>query len=525
MAQSFSLGLRQVWEDLSVMQSPGFYWVNSNRQSDAQLFCQQVIAAQQEDSRAALICCGSKPEKLMAGIKAPALKKLPLYTLPEKKAALLSLPDDLMRALNPSHRLLILFVHASQWQTFTSQELHAWADGLRHWLRSRHCTLLILSHGNGVSRLRDQLGTAHQILSGLASLQWQQDSAQYLVSWWSTQKSINANQLLTLVPGELGWQPFEEHGRPLAAASGRNDEEEYLAEIGILEGAPPLSRSWRLFDNNAQLAQHGMLQLAATLIFSLAHTEQIETLAYHIHGLRRLRGDNMKIVVREMKPCLRYSDERLLLACGANLIAPHLAPLSRFLTMLEGVQGQRFPRHVPEDIDILLAGLRPLQVKGYMRPGDFTDTVLKLMENTLLPENGKGVMVALRPAPGLHAEQAMTLCHLRRFGDVMTIIQGQLVLYLSTCRINDLETALQHIFRLPVDEAFSNRKVWYQDTDIISEIKVLGHAQSTTQLGKTALPVFPASAGETAAPTRERRQPVAITLLASNPREPSHAES
>ncbi len=163
MAQSFSLGLRQVWEDLSVMQSPGFYWVNSNRQSDAQLFCQQVIAAQQEDSRAALICCGSKPEKLMAGIKAPALKKLPLYTLPEKKAALLSLPDDLMRALNPSHRLLILFVHASQWQTFTSQELHAWADGLRHWLRNRHCTLLILSHGNGVSRLRDQLGTAHQI--------------------------------------------------------------------------------------------------------------------------------------------------------------------------------------------------------------------------------------------------------------------------------------------------------------------------------------------------------------------------
>ena len=115
--------------------------------------------------------------------------------------------------------------------------------------------------------------------------------------------------------------------------------------------------------------------------------------------------------------------------------------------------------------------MRPLQLKGYMRPEPFSQAVLSLMGNTLLPEDGKGVMVALRPATGLRAEQAMTLCHLRRFGDVMTVVQGRLVLFLSTCRINDLDTALKFIFRLPVDEAFSNRVVWHQDVDIISEIK------------------------------------------------------
>ena len=177
-----------------------------------------------------------------------------------------------------------------------------------------------------------------------------------------------------------------------------------------------------------------------------------------------------------MSASLRYSDERLLLACGANLIVPHVAPLSRFLTMLEGIQGQRFSRHVPADIDALLAGLRPLQLKGYMRPEPFSRAVLSLMGNTLLPEDGKGVMVALRPATGLRAEQAMTLCHLRRFGDVMTVVQGRLVLFLSTCRINDLDTALKFIFRLPVDEAFSNRVVWHRDVDIISEIKRMAGA-------------------------------------------------
>ena len=91
-----------------------------------------------------------------------------------------------------------------------------------------------------------------------------------------------------------------------------------------------------------------------------------------------------------MSASLRYSDERLLLACGANLIVPHVAPLSRFLTMLEGIQGQRFSRHVPADIDALLAGLRPLQLKGYMRPEPFSQAVLSLMGNTLLPRTAKG---------------------------------------------------------------------------------------------------------------------------------------
>lgn len=92
------------------------------------------------------------------------------------------------------------------------------------------------------------------------------------------------------------------------------------------------------------------------------------------------------------------------------------------------------------------------------------------MNNTLLPENGKGVLVALRAVPGLQARQALTLCHLRRYGDVVTVSDNRLLLFLSTCRINDLDTALSHIFRLPVAEAFSNRLVWYQDQEIISEM-------------------------------------------------------
>ncbi|KFK93686.1 MULTISPECIES: cellulose biosynthesis protein BcsE [unclassified Serratia (in: enterobacteria)] len=521
MAHSFLLGIRQIWEELSVMQSPGFYWVNVDRQIDANLLCRQIITAQTEDSLLALICSHDKPSHLLADLPSPAIKKLPLYTLPDKKTALLFLRDDLMRTLHPKNRLLILLAQADLWQTFTDDELRVWSYGLAKWLRQRQCTLILLSYGSGVNKLKDRLSAEHRILNGLANLQWQQDSAQYLVNWWSTANCINANQLMTLYPTPEGWLAQEEEKTTSSPTRVVSDAGRYLAERSILEGAPPLSVNWKLFENSVLLTQHGMQAMAATLIYALYQSDQVEILAHQIHSLRRQRGNGLKIVVREMSASLRYSDERLLLACGASLIVPHIAPLSSFLTMLEGVQGQRLSRYIPVNIDALLAGLRPLPVKGYLPLEDFSKAVVSLLENTLLPEDGKGVMVALRPVPGLSARQSMTLCHQRRFGDIMTVAQNRLFLFLSTCRINDLDTALKFIFRLPVREAFSNWVVWYEDVDILSEIKRLAQnmelAQSTLKRDLKSAPKTAATVEDV--PTEERRQPIPITLLSHGQKE------
>ncbi|WP_273876807.1 BcsE family c-di-GMP-binding protein, partial [Serratia marcescens] len=74
-------------------------------------------------------------------------------------AALAQLSDDLMRALRPQNRLLSLLAHASLWQTFTTEELREWTRTLAAWLRRQGCTLLILSHGGGINKLKGQLST------------------------------------------------------------------------------------------------------------------------------------------------------------------------------------------------------------------------------------------------------------------------------------------------------------------------------------------------------------------------------
>ncbi|XBS68486.1 cellulose biosynthesis protein BcsE [Acerihabitans sp. KWT182] len=336
---------------------------------------------------------------------------------------------------------------------------------------------LILAYGSGVSQLKNQLISQVPVLSGLSSVQWLQDCIRYQVSWWFNGKGIIANQAMTWETDSGG--RFMQSILSPSYSPSVNDEQLCLAEKSVLEGAPPLSANWRLLDDNALVLQQGMLRHSATLIFSLTESEQVARLAQQIHTLRRQRGIDLKLVVREMKASLRYTDERLLLACGANLVAPYIAPLSRFLTMLEGIQGQRFTRHVPASIDALLAAVHPSQFKGAVNNALFRQVVPTLIENPLMPEDDKGILIALRPVPGLPPRQALSLCRLRRGGDLMTATASRIYLFLSNCRINDLDTVLGYLFRLPIAEAFSNRQVWTQDVQILSQVKLIGNTGPT----------------------------------------------
>ena len=66
------------------MQAPGFIGSISTGKATPRC-CVAVIAAQPATLKVALICSGDKPDRLLAELASPALQKLPLYQLPEKK--------------------------------------------------------------------------------------------------------------------------------------------------------------------------------------------------------------------------------------------------------------------------------------------------------------------------------------------------------------------------------------------------------------------------------------------------------
>ncbi|CUU25587.1 cellulose biosynthesis protein [Duffyella gerundensis] len=471
MKKPWSLGLKQVQSEFIMMDTPGCYWVTATREEDGRTFIRQVIASQQALT---LISSAEKPQRLLQPVPAEGPDRIPMYSLKKNRKSLLQLSDDLMRIHNSKSGLMVFYCDVSHWNTLSGQEISDWLKKTRRRLITQKITLLILTTGFEISHLRNHLQHCFRQLDGAAHIDHQQDSWQYRISWWNYNNVLIADRAvrLTLTQERFTALPQSEKNQPLSL----NDENNYIAEQQVLEGAPPLSKQWLLYESNAQVFSRAQQASTATVIFSLARNEQINELAEYIHGLRLTRGSGLKIVLREMQTSLRYSDERLLLACGVNVIVPHGASLSRFLSALEGIQGQIWSRHIPGDLTLLKNAMQPLQERGYLSLDAFCDAVRRLVSNTVLPENGKGLLVALRPVPGMKAEQLIALCKPRRYGDLATLTGQRICLFLSSCRYSDLDTALRSIFRLPHDEIFSNRLVWFEDAQILTEISQMNDA-------------------------------------------------
>jgi len=157
--------------------------------------------------------------------------------------------------------------------------------------------------------------------------------------------------------------------------------------------------------------------------------------------------------------------------------------------------------------------LQPLHEKGYLRLDAFCQSVSQLISNTLLPENDKGLLVALRPVPQLQPQQILTLCKPRRFGDLVTVLEDRVILFLSSCRYNDLDKALKYIFSLPHDELFANRMVWFEDNHILAEVSNIKKLtpMAIQELTPVSESLLESTLKPVDAPVRSAPQP--ITLL------------
>ncbi|WP_165731072.1 cellulose biosynthesis c-di-GMP-binding protein BcsE [Enterobacter hormaechei] len=463
----FSIGIQSLWDELRHMPVGGVWWVNTDRNEDAISLVNQTIAAQGKDSRVAVITMGEEPKSIIRLDSDRGPQTVRLFSMPAEADSLYFLPRDIQCSIVPEHYLLILKCSNNGLQNIPSEKLLKWLERINRWAKNQNCTLLVVNPGSNNDKLFSLLMSEYRSLYGLASIRVQTDSHLYDVAFWCNEKGVSSRQQLTLKHVGDEWHLAQQEE---TVVQPRSDEKRVLSHIAVLEGAPALSEHWSLFDTNEALFDEARTTQAATIIFSLIQNNQIETLARHIHTLRRQRGSALKIVVRENNTSLRAPDERLLLGCGANMVIPWNAPLSRCLTLIESIQGQQFNRHVPEDISTLLSMTQPMKLRGYQKWDTFCDAVGNMMSNTLLPADGKGVMVALRPVPGIRVEQALTLCRPNRIGDIMTIGDNRLVLFLSFCRVNDLDTALNHIFPLPTADIFSNRMVWFEDNLIAAEL-------------------------------------------------------
>ncbi len=454
--KTISLAIDGLPYELTRLRTGGVYWIACADAAHADLFAAGVLAGSAELPLAVVGALGRSPAPMVAPLAAeqgPARIRLYEATVADLPSAVRALPIDLARCAAARGTLCVVQVPAAALENLEGAHLARWCGQLHDWAAAGgHCVLL-LCHGE-VATLAPRLLPLNRLCAGVAQLYPHRGALQYLVHYWSNAEGVFAHRDF-----ESEWRGFHLHvmadGDGLMAAvlaQEGGDRFLYLAQAQALEGAPPFSPAWRLFDNWSALMAGALQAQAATAVLSIDENADVDALTRIVFHLRSERGNGLKLVVREMQPCLRYADERLLLESGASLVAPSSLPLARFLTLLETIQGQVWQGRLPQDPERLIRLHRPPDVGGIVTPVQFRQLAGELLDQ------GEGVVesavLVLQPVAGVSPVQALQQLQMRRRGDFACMHAGQVWLFLFACRSDGIERALGNLFRLPWRELF-----------------------------------------------------------------------
>lgn len=487
---SFSLSIPHLREEWVQLRQGGLYWLLCEQADEADTLCRQVLAGMPADSRAILVACGRWPATLLDALAAdqgPGTLWPYAFSEGDATSALRRLGRELWRLRAPRSQLILLLAPATCWDAFADPALEEWCGELQRWLMQCGCSLLVLSYGQ-VARSCGRLLASNESLSGLAQLTYSDGALNYQVHYWRNALGVQAAVEARLVRTAGGYVCQAETACDDMSPAA-SDRHLYLARHIALEGVPPLSEHWRLYADDTSLLSAAGSATAACVIFVVADNSHVSALAECLYRLRQRRGRALRLVVREIAPCLRYLDERLLLLCGATLIVPFGTGLSRFLGLLDSLSGQLWTRSLPEGLGATLKRLRPPALRGLLPAREFASAVVDLFG---ADQDGEvnHLLLCLRPLEGLALSPLLGQCRLRRAGDLACVADGDLWLFLFACRPDVLEMALEHVFRLPWRELFGSYRVC-SDTEELEAVVVANETERLPAPGEAerVLPV------------------------------------
>lgn len=450
-----SLAFDGLPHEFTRLRAGSLYWLACADASQADLIAAGVLAGADDVRMAVAASLGRTPASMLEPLRpgqGPARVRLHQAGASQVEAALRDLPIDLPRCADGQGVLCVVQLPAAAMDTLDDRQLPRWCRQLQDWASAGgHCVLL-LCHGESAT-LAPRLLPLNRLCGGIAQLHPHRGALRLMVHYWSNAEGVVAQhefdaewrgtRLHVVANSNAGMQALLEEG---------GDRFLYLAQADALEGAPPLSPAWRLFDGWPALVASAQHAQAATIVLAIRENNDVDGLARIVYRLRSERGNGLKLVVREMSPCLRYADERLLLDAGASLVAPAGIPLARFLTLLETIQGQPWQGRLHDDVERLIRRHRPPAIGGIVSAARFRQAASELLEQ----QDGavESAALVLQPVAGVNAAQALQQLHMRRRGDFACLYGGQVWLFLFACRSEGVERALDNLFRLPWQEVF-----------------------------------------------------------------------
>jgi len=464
--------------EFAQLQRGGLYAVGVYGHSQTRDLAAQTFLALPRGSRAVFIDVADQVDALMAELaRAGAAAEVRGFAwAAQTPRALAEFPLDLDKLLRPRGRLIVAHVSADALQALpdVGRLMKAWSN----WLLAGDCTLMLIMAGAAAKPVLEHMSRLNQYVRGAAHLVELEAGARWEVAFWRNTEGVCGPAGLGLARQAVaGWRYTgrrdlqSAHEAP--GVGGVLDEQKCILQEPVLEGTPVfMAEDWQVHATAQQVYEQALRATHATVVFALDHVSQVEDLARKLYNLRKQRGPDLKLVVRETRRTLRYQDDQILHACGATLLVPADTHISRFFSLLESIQGQTYTRSLPEDLEQVLKRRAPVEVKGMISPSAFLDYVHRSLPLLVQP-GGAAVLVALEPVPGLNTSQVMTQLIMRRNGDVACHVGGVVYLFLLGCRPNLVELALANVFRLPYTDIFVEHRVYSSHSQIEVQLQNL----------------------------------------------------
>ncbi|MBS1169397.1 MAG: hypothetical protein H6R01_315 [Burkholderiaceae bacterium] len=378
------------------------------------------------------------------------------------------------------------------------EQWRAW----KHWAETRQAPVLVIIEDiNGAHGMLPLLHGLGNLLPNMALLDATGNTGFLTLERWAGQDEADQRQFgLTRLPDEDTLiADGSEISRDRQLILDAPDQRLVIATTATLEGSSGVPDGWTVVSNLAEMEAACTSLVAATLLLHTDGDGDFDDVSRFIYTMRKARPHTLKIIVRETRNKLRYSNELAFLRLGANRVVYREVSFSRLLQLLDEIADQAFNRPLIDDYALAMKAIAPNRVCGYLPPTAFCDEV----EAMLARSEHIHLMHCLVRLPLLSRVPhlvALQACRVQRPGDVFTADHGNLYLFVYACREQDLAQILGRLFTLPITELFSAQIIKPTNNLILSVLQRLRRINDAEALQDYSLliPAKPASNGQAA---------------------------
>ncbi|GLR73836.1 cellulose biosynthesis protein BcsE [Aliivibrio sifiae] len=370
------------------------------------------------------------------------------------------LSNDINKTQIKDNTSIIIVIPDNIFTASSPQNEITFIENLKKLSIDKTLTINLLIYGRDIHLIKKMLSQHPNLCVGYSSLQ-SIDKKTYLyhIYYWGLNTGMRGESetYLTLNDDHSLTLQSKVDDAQIASLLNVDDESTTYISKTAIENNQKISDAMVCSSDNKSLENSLTTISRATIVFSCSTQNEVQLLGVSIYRLRKAFGRHIKIIVREMQPCLRYSDEMYLLQSGINLIIHFGTRFSSMLSSIEILRGQILTRALPSSTEELLNfRLHTTEIKGYTTNERFIDYTNKLLKHLDISHT-EFALIKLELIPNITPEAYLNMCNIQREGDVMTVCKGAIYLFLQGVRMTDLPVALHNIFTLPIRDIFSSQ--------------------------------------------------------------------